>query len=67
LVDALRSFQRQQVDRAATRRHAEGFGWAAVAAGNFAMLSAAAHGAFARSPVEEVVAQAMKGVRATSD
>lgn len=67
LLNALRAFQQQKLDRAATRRHAEEFGWAAVAAGNFAMLSGAAHGAFARAPVEETVAQAMKGALATSD
>lgn len=57
LREALRSFQTQSIDRAATRQHASDFGWAAVAAGNFALLTAAARGA--REPVGEIVARAM--------
>ena len=41
LVNAIKALRRAPPDRAGTRRHAEDFGWGAVAAGNFAVLSAA--------------------------
>jgi teichuronic acid biosynthesis glycosyltransferase TuaC len=58
LRDGLLAFQHRPHDRAATRRHAEDFGWSAVAAGNFALLSAAARGA--RDAASEIVLQAAK-------
>jgi len=60
LIDAVRALQQRTTDRAAVRRHAEDFGWAAVAAGNFALLSAAASGECRRLPAEDIVARAMK-------
>lgn len=67
LLSELRAFRQKSPDRAAARLHAAKFGWAAVAAGNFAALSAAASGTFARSSVEEIVTQAMTGTHSTSD
>jgi len=59
LAGALRAFRQNPNDRAATRRHAEAFGWGAVAAGNFALLRAAATGETARRPASEIARQAM--------
>lgn len=42
LVEAVVAFRQRGEDRAAVRTHAEKFGWEAVAADNFALLSAAA-------------------------
>jgi glycosyltransferase involved in cell wall biosynthesis len=64
LVEAVRAFRQHQVDRAAVRRHAEEFGWAAVAAGNFALLKAAATGECRKAPAEEIVACAMRSAEA---
>ena len=60
LGDALRAFRAAAHDRAATRRHAEGFGWGAVAAGYFALLKAAHAGETARRPAADIVAEAMR-------
>jgi teichuronic acid biosynthesis glycosyltransferase TuaC len=59
LAAALRAFRQSPNDRAATRRHAEAFGWGAVAAGNFALLKAAATGETARRKASEIAHQAM--------
>ena len=58
LVDAVHALRQRGIARAATRAHAEAFGWSAVAAGNFALLSAAAHNAV--GDASEIVAQAMR-------
>lgn len=60
LADALRVFRQTPNDRAATRRHAEAFGWGAVAAGNFALLQAAHQGETARRAPSEIAAKAMR-------
>lgn len=59
LADALHAFRQSPNDRAATRRHAEAFGWGAVAAGNFALLRAAHTGETARRTATEIVTEAM--------
>lgn len=60
LSDALRAFRQNPNDRAATRRHAEAFGWGAVAAGTFALLRAAHTGETVRRPASEIVGEAMR-------
>ena len=60
LAEALRAFRRSPNDRTATRRHAEAFGWGAVAAGNFALLKAASTGETARRAASEIVGAAMR-------
>jgi glycosyltransferase involved in cell wall biosynthesis len=60
LLEALRAFRQNPNDRAATRRHAEAFGWGAVAAGNFALLRAASTGETGRRAASEIVGQAMQ-------
>jgi glycosyltransferase involved in cell wall biosynthesis len=62
LVEAVRVFRQKPNDRAATRRHAEGFGWGAVAAGYFALLQAASTGAVKRVAAPDIVSEAMRGV-----
>ncbi|MBL9097749.1 MAG: glycosyltransferase family 4 protein [Alphaproteobacteria bacterium] len=59
LVAAVRDFRARGGDRAATRRHAEAFGWSAVAAGNHALLAAAADGTCSERPAQEIVDRAM--------
>jgi teichuronic acid biosynthesis glycosyltransferase TuaC len=59
LAAALRTFRQGPNDRGATRRHAEAFGWGAVAAGNFALLKAAATGETARRAASEIAREAM--------
>jgi teichuronic acid biosynthesis glycosyltransferase TuaC len=59
LAAALRAFRQSPNDRAATRRYAEGFGWGAVAAGNFALLKAASTGETTRRAASEIVNRAM--------
>lgn len=60
LVEAVENFRRQSPDRAATRRYAEGFGWGAVAAANFALLTAASKCGDETIEAQALVAQAMK-------
>lgn len=60
LAEALRAFRTRPNDRAATRRHAEGFGWGAVAAGYFALLTAVHTGETAHRAAADIVAQAMR-------
>jgi len=59
LLQALQTFRRCPNDGAATRRHAEAFGWGAVAAGNFALLRAASAGETGRRAASEIVGEAM--------
>jgi teichuronic acid biosynthesis glycosyltransferase TuaC len=59
LAAALQAFRQTPNDRPATRRHAEAFGWGAVAAGNFALLKAAATGETARRPASKIAHEAM--------
>ncbi len=60
LLQALQTFRQCPNDRAATRRHAEAFGWGAVAAGSFALLRAASAGETGRRAASEIVGEAMK-------
>ncbi len=60
LVEAVRAFRQRHADRASVRRHAEDFGWRAVAAGNFALLKAAVSGICRSKPAQAIVAQAMQ-------
>lgn len=60
LVEAVGAFRAGHCDRAATRRHAEAFGWAAVAAGNHALLKAASTGEARLAAAQAIVANATR-------
>jgi glycosyltransferase involved in cell wall biosynthesis len=59
LTAALIEFRDRRVERTATRRHAEGFGWGAVAAGNYALLKAASNSPL-DGAAQTIVAEAMR-------
>ena len=61
LVEALEALRQRPLDRAATRRYAEGFGWAAVAGANFALLTAASQRLDTPVTAEAIVVRAMRG------
>jgi glycosyltransferase involved in cell wall biosynthesis len=60
LTAALIEFRARQIERGATRRHAEGFGWGAVAAGNYALLKAASGSSPPDDTAQTIVAEAMR-------
>ncbi|MCE9523191.1 MAG: glycosyltransferase family 4 protein [Alphaproteobacteria bacterium] len=60
LVDAVVTLRQRAPDRAATRKYAEGFSWGAVAAANFALLSAASKRNERPLSAESIVARAMR-------
>ncbi len=60
LVAAVNALRARTPDRAATRRFAEGFGWRAVAAANYALLSAAGRGGSEQLDAEAIVSRAMQ-------
>jgi glycosyltransferase involved in cell wall biosynthesis len=60
LTAALIEFRDRRLERAATRRHAEGFGWHAVAAGNYALLKAASGPSRLDQAARTIVADAMR-------
>lgn len=62
LVEAVQALRRNPPARVATRCHAEGFGWGAVAAANFALLKAAAEARPQELVAEAVVSRAMAAV-----
>jgi teichuronic acid biosynthesis glycosyltransferase TuaC len=59
LIEAVQTLRRQMPERAATRRYAEGFGWGAVAAANFALLSAASKSGGAPIAADAIVSNSM--------
>jgi glycosyltransferase involved in cell wall biosynthesis len=61
LVGAVNALRQGAADRTATRHYAEGFGWSAVAAANFALLAAASKSGGRPIDAEAIVAQAMQG------
>jgi len=62
LVEAVQAVRQNPPKRAATRRYAEEFGWEAVAAANFALLSAAAESRQEPLVAETIVSRAMAAV-----
>jgi glycosyltransferase involved in cell wall biosynthesis len=60
LIEAIKTLRQRSIDRAAVRGHAETFGWAAVAAGNFAVLRAASAGECRSARADEIVLRAMQ-------
>jgi len=60
LIAAVHALRARAPDRAATRRYAEAFGWRAVAAANYALLSAAGRSGGETLDAEAIVSRAMQ-------
>jgi glycosyltransferase involved in cell wall biosynthesis len=59
LVDAVKALRQRAPDRTETRRYAEGFGWASVAAANYALLLAASKSGGSPIAAQAIVSRAM--------
>lgn len=59
LVNAVRALRQRAPDRTETRRYAEGFGWASVAAANYSLLLAASQSGGGPIAAQAIVSRAM--------
>lgn len=62
LIAAVKALRQRAPDRTETRRYAEGFGWASVAAANYALLLAASKSGGGPIAAQTIVSRAMNAV-----